>query len=115
MVGLWGYNPPAIYQACQEKNLLGKVKIVAFDEAEATLQGIAEGHITGSIVQNPYEFGYQSVKMMTMLAKGDKSRLPADGKLPIPHRVITKTGGEGRMAVDVFTKELDLLTKGGKS
>lgn len=111
MVGLWGYNPPAIYQACKDKNLLGKVKIIGFDEDLVTLGGIAEGHIIGTVVQNPFEFGYQSVKMMTMLAKGDKSRLPADGKLAVPHRVITKTGGEGRMAVDVFKKELTELTK----
>ena len=108
-VGLWAYNPPAILSAVKDKDLLGKVKIVGFDENDATLQGIADGHIYGTIVQNPFEFGYQSVRLMASLAKGDKSVLPKDGILYVPHRVISKEGGNDRVAVEKFRKELNEL------
>src|SRR5579885_2032376 len=54
-IGLWAYNPPAILSAVKDKGKLGEVKIVGFDENEATLQGIIDGHIFGTVVQNPYE------------------------------------------------------------
>ena len=39
----------------------GKVKIVGFDEDQQTLKGISEGVIDGTVVQQPFEFGYQSM------------------------------------------------------
>jgi ribose transport system substrate-binding protein len=75
LIGLWAYNPPAIYEAVKAANREGKVKIVAFDEMEETLDGIRDGHIHGTVVQQPFEFGYQSVKIMRELAKGNTSVL----------------------------------------
>ena len=105
-IGLWAYNPPAILSAAKDKNMLGKLKIVGFDEDEATLQGIIEGHIHATVVQNPYEFGHRSVRIMAALARGDRSELPEDGILYIPHRVITKEAGKDRIAADAFLKEI---------
>ena len=39
----------------------GKVKIIGFDEDLVTLRGITEGIVDGTIVQQPFEFGYQSM------------------------------------------------------
>src|SRR5262245_9742500 len=64
MVGLWAYNPPAILSALKDsKDRLGKVKVVGFDENEDTLKGIADGHIYATVVQDPFGFGYQSVRL----------------------------------------------------
>lgn len=103
MVGLWAYNPPAMLSAVQKATLTGKVKIVAFDEYRETLQGIEEGHIIGTIVQQPYMFGYESVKMMAGILRGDKSVVPEGGVMAIPHRVIKKSD------VPEFRAELDRL------
>lgn len=108
-VGLWAYNPPAILSAVKDKGKLGQVKIVGFDENDATLQGIIDGHIYGTVVQNPFEFGYQSVRIMAALARGDQSVLPRWNTLYIPHRVITKEAGKDRIAAEVFRKELHEL------
>lgn len=108
-IGLWAYNPPAILSAVKDKGKLGQVKIVGFDENDATLQGVADGHIYGTVVQNPFEFGYQAVRLMASLAKGDQSLLPSHGLLYVPHRVITKEGGKDRIAAAVFQKELKEL------
>ncbi|HEY1490124.1 MAG TPA: ABC transporter substrate-binding protein, partial [Verrucomicrobiae bacterium] len=53
-----------------------------------TLAGIAAGDIYGTVVQNPFEFGKQSVTRMEKYLHGDKTQL--DGKLFIPTRNIKK-------------------------
>ncbi len=103
LVGLWAYNPPAILSALKDKGKEGKIALVGFDEDEPTLQGVKDGHIIGTIVQNPFEFGYQAIRVLAALAKGDKSVLPASGILYIPHRTI------GKENVQAFHDELKKL------
>jgi ribose transport system substrate-binding protein len=115
LIGLWAPNAPACYEAVRAKGLEGKVTIVGFDEDRQTLDGIRKGGIFGTIVQDPYNFGYRSVKMMAALVKGDRSGLPKDGILAVPHRVITndKTNplpGQQWENVDGFQKKLNELT-----
>ena len=52
-----------------------KPAIVGFDENFQTLEGIQTGEIIGTVVQNPYKFGYESIKILAGLAKGDDSVL----------------------------------------
>jgi ribose transport system substrate-binding protein len=105
MVGLFSYNTPNIYEAVKESGRLGKVKIVGFDEADETLRGIQEGHIFGTVVQSPYRYGYESVRILTALAKGDKSVIPENKFVDVPAKVIKKA------EVDAFWKELKELVK----
>ena len=49
---------------------MGKIKIVGFDEDPRTLRGVPEGMIEGTVVQQPYEFGYQSVKLTGQVHRG---------------------------------------------
>ena len=44
-------------QALKDGGRLGKVQLVAFDEADDTLQGIVDGQVFGTVVQNPYQYG----------------------------------------------------------
>ena len=94
LIGLWAYNTPAILSAVKDANKQGKVHIVGFDEMENTLLGIKEGFVYGTVVQQPFLFGYESVKLMNALAKGDRSGLPANGIMHVPHRVIKKDNVE---------------------
>jgi ribose transport system substrate-binding protein len=113
MVGLWAYNPPAILSALKDsKNQLGKVKVVGFDENKDTLQGIADGHIYATVVQDPFGFGYESVRLMASVGKGDRSVLPKGGIMYVPHRVISKDGGKDRIPVAKFRDELNKLLSG---
>jgi len=88
LVGLWNYNGPAILNAVRGAGKTGAVKIVCFDDEDDTLSGIAAGDIYGTVVQNPFEFGKQSVTRMDKYLHGDKSQL--DGKMFIPTRNIKK-------------------------
>lgn len=98
MVGLWSYNAPAILEALRDKQKLGQVKIVAFDEDPVTLEAIDKGEIVGTVVQNPYEFGYQSMKLVHGLAVSGKTpaemQVPENGQIIVDTRIIRQ--GEGK-------------------
>ncbi|WP_230849396.1 sugar-binding protein [Planctopirus limnophila] len=103
MVGLFAYNPPKLIDAVKDAGKVGKIQILGFDEDEGTLQGIQDGVMYGSCVQNPYQYGYQSVMMLDKIKSGDKSGIPEDKFIEIPVRKITKAN------VNEFWKELNQL------
>jgi ribose transport system substrate-binding protein len=88
LVGLWNYNGPAILNAVRGAGKTGAVKIVCFDDEADTLAGVASGDIYGTVVQNPFEFGKQSVTRMDKYLRGDEKQL--NGKMFIPTRNIKK-------------------------
>jgi ribose transport system substrate-binding protein len=104
LVGLWSYNGPAILNAVKEANKVGKVKIICFDEEDETLAGIKEGAIVGTVVQQPFEFGYQAIKMLARIMDGDKSGIPESKQILVPTLVIKQNN------VDDFTNKLHELT-----
>lgn len=89
LVGLWSYNGPAILNGVKSSGKGGVVKIVCFDEEDQTLAGVAAGDIYGTVVQQPYEFGYQAITRMAKYLRGDKAAL-AGGKQIIPTLSIKK-------------------------
>jgi len=89
-VGLWAYEAPMILSALKDAGLEGEIPICAFDELSETLQGIVDGYIAGTVVQDPYNFGYKSIEILNALYNGDRSMIPEDGIIYIPERVITK-------------------------
>jgi len=94
LVGLWSYNGPMILAAVKDAGKLGKVHIVAFDEEEDVLNGVKDGYIYGTIVQQPFEFGYQSVILLAKYLEGDNTSIPDDGKIVIPTSIIKKEQAE---------------------
>jgi ribose transport system substrate-binding protein len=94
LVGLWSYNGPMILAAVKDAGKLGKVHIVAFDEEEDVLNGVKDGYIHGTIVQQPFEFGYQSVILLAKYLEGDNTSIPDDGKIVIPTSIIKKEQAE---------------------
>lgn len=88
-VGLWSYNGPAILSAVQAANKVGKIKIVCFDGEAGTLAGVKSGAIFGTVVQQPFEFGYEGTKLLWALSKGDKSGVPASGTTFFPALAVT--------------------------
>jgi ribose transport system substrate-binding protein len=95
MVGLFEYEVPLMLEAVQSAKRLGETKIVGFDEAEATLQGILDGHIHGTVVQNPFEYGRRSMQLLgDLLREPDPTKrlemLPKDRVIAIPARQIRK-------------------------
>jgi ribose transport system substrate-binding protein len=100
MVGFYSYNPPRIYEVLKEAGKLGEITVIAFDEDPITLGGVREGTIAGTVVQQPYEWGYQGMKLMARHLEGDDSGIPADKLVIVPTKIID-TGN-----VDAFEAEL---------
>ncbi len=80
LVGLYSYNGPAILGAVKDAGKVGAIKIVCFDGDEDTLQGVKDGGIFGTVVQQPDQFGYKAVEIMNKALRGDMSEIPAGKK-----------------------------------
>ena len=100
MVGFYSYNTPRIYESLKEAGKIGKVTIIGFDEDPITLGGVKEGTIVGTVVQQPYEWGYQGMKDMAKYLEGDKSFIPANKLIIVPTKIIDPSN------VDAFWAEL---------
>jgi ribose transport system substrate-binding protein len=98
MVGIYSYNTPRIYEALKDAGKLGTVKVIGFDGDPITLGGVKEGTIVGTVVQQPYEWGYQGMKLMAKYLEGDKSGVPANGLIIIPTKVIDQSNVDAYMA-----------------
>ncbi len=105
LVGLYSYNTPRIIEVIKAAGKAGKVKIIGFDEDSLTLRGIADSIVDATVVQQPYEFGYQSVKMLARYIEGDRSFIPASKLIIIPTKVIDKKN------VAEFQEELNKLLR----
>jgi ribose transport system substrate-binding protein len=94
MVGFYSYNPPRMYEALRDAGKLGEITVVAFDEDPITLGAVNEGSFAGTVVQQPYEWGYQGSKLIAAYLSGDKSGIPDDGIMIIPGLTLTKDNVE---------------------
>lgn len=105
MVGFYSYNPPRIYESLRDNGKLGQITVIAFDEDPITLGAVKEGTFAGTVVQQPFEWGYQGSKLFAAYLNGDKSGVPADKVLIIPGKIITKDN------VDAFKADLEAKLK----
>lgn len=107
MVGLFAYNIPNCLQAVESAGKLGQIKLVSFDEQDDTLAGIAAGTVHGTVSQQPFKYGYESVRILAALARGDRSVLPEGGVLEVPTVVVRKDNVE-----DFKTKLAEMKAQG---
>lgn len=94
VIGLNGYHALVILEVLEEAGKLGEVKVVAFDTAEATLDGIEAGHIYGTVAQDPFMYGYEAVRVLTRLHAGDAAEVPivGGGEVNVPCEAVRKDG-----------------------
>jgi ribose transport system substrate-binding protein len=91
LVGLYAYNTPQIVEAVRAAGREDQVKVIGFDEDPLTLRGITDGIVTATVVQQPYEFGYQSIKLLARYMEGDQSFIPQNKLIIVPTKVIDKS------------------------
>jgi ribose transport system substrate-binding protein len=86
LVGIWSYNAPAIASVVGDlpKEKRRALTVVAFDAEPGAITAMDDGHIDAMVVQNPYEMGYQGVRLMKALVEDDQATihkmLPNSGK-----------------------------------
>ncbi|MGK4004533.1 sugar-binding protein [Sorangium sp. So ce1036] len=90
LIGLNAYHTPALLEALKQSGKLGKIQVVGFDEQDATLQAIKDGQTVGTVVQNPYMYGKESVRVLAALVRGDTSVVPENRFISLPARKIQK-------------------------
>jgi len=108
MTGLFEYNSTLAVEVLKQTGKQGKVQLAAFDEGADVIVGIKEGFVLGTVVQDPYGYGFESVRVLQAFTKGDMSMVPANGVINIPARVIKKDNAES------FWKDLKAKIKAGK-
>jgi len=71
LVGIWSYNAPAIATVVKELGVRDKMTVVCFDAEQKAIAAMNAGEIDALVVQNPYEMGYRSVRLLKALAEND--------------------------------------------
>ena len=97
LVGIWAYNAPAIAEVTQERGVRDRLTIVTFDAQAAALNQMAEGKIDAMVVQNPFEMGIQTVRLLRAMHAGDEATV----KEMFPRR--------GEPDGDIYTTGLRLI------
>jgi ribose transport system substrate-binding protein len=118
LIGIWSYNAPAIVDVVKKDPEARKEHlVVAFDAEPLAIAGMGDGMVDAMVVQNPYEMGYQGVRLMQALVRSDqatiKEMLPDQGK---PDGDVYDTGlkvvvpdGDSRLKADMFDKKTQFL------
>jgi len=75
-IAMNGSEGPILIKTLRENGWLGKVKLVTFDEAPETIAAVEEGNIFATIVQDPYHFGFETVRMLADLSRSDEFHKP---------------------------------------
>jgi len=73
LAGIWSYNTPAIIDVVAELGVRDKLTIVGFDADPPAISGMQAGDVDVMLVQNPYQMGYQGVRLLKALLDDDMS------------------------------------------
>ncbi len=102
IVGLYAYHIPAAVAALEEAGRMDSVRIVGFDDNEATLAGIADGRVFGTIAQDQYSYGRASVRLLADVARagatGRYVAVPMKGHINYPPIMVKRDGLEAFMS-----------------
>jgi ribose transport system substrate-binding protein len=84
IVGIWAYNGPAVAYVMNERKLRDKLTCVTFDADADSITQMSEGNIDCMCVQNPFEMGYVSVRLLKAMHQNDqatiKEMFPSSGQ-----------------------------------
>jgi ribose transport system substrate-binding protein len=75
LVGIWSYNTPAIVDIVAQLGVREKVKVVGFDADPPAIAGMQKGQVDVMVVQNPYQMGYQGVRLLKALLEDDQTAI----------------------------------------
>ena len=81
----------ACIDAIREANKQNEIKVCGFDEQDALLQAILDGNAHGTISQQPWEYGYESIKMLKSIHEGKQ---PDAQYFELPFLVVDRSNVE---------------------
>jgi ribose transport system substrate-binding protein len=84
LVGIWAYNAPAIADVVTEAGNRDKFVIGTFDAQALAIEHMQKGNIDVMVVQNPFDMGVQTCRLMKAMIKDDaaviKEMFPKQGE-----------------------------------
>ncbi|MFM8379775.1 MAG: substrate-binding domain-containing protein [Planctomycetia bacterium] len=75
LVGIWAYNAPAIAEVVEERKVRDRITTVTFDAQAVAIERMAAGQIDAMVVQNPFEMGIQTVRLLLAMHTGDEATI----------------------------------------
>lgn len=75
VAGIWSYNAPAIVDAVKELDKRDEMTVVCFDAEPLAIKHMSDGMIDALVVQNPYQMGYQSIRLLKALIDDDQGTI----------------------------------------
>lgn len=76
LIGIWSYNAPAIVTVLDENPARrGNMVVACFDAEPIAISDMADGKIDVMIVQDPYDMGYQTVRLLKALVQDDQKTI----------------------------------------
>lgn len=83
IVGTFGYHGPMTLEALADVDGGEKIKIIAFDEDERVLAGVASGRVHATVAQDPFMFGFEAIRMLNDVRSGQYLSLPVAGRVDV--------------------------------
>jgi ribose transport system substrate-binding protein len=84
LIGIWAYNAPAIADVVTEAGNREKFIVATFDAQDLAIGHMEKGNIDVMVVQNPFDMGVQTVRVMKAMIQDDqatiKEMFPNQGK-----------------------------------
>lgn len=71
LIGIWAYNAPAIADVVTETGSRSKYVVATFDAAPLAIGQMEKGNIDAMVVQNPFEMGVQTVRLLKAMVDED--------------------------------------------
>lgn len=90
-VGMFSYHGPLLLEVLADRAPEERPQFIVFDEDDAVLDAVEEERIFATVVQDPFKYGYESVRMLAALHSGKQEELPISGggSLFLPCEAIT--------------------------
>ena len=73
LVGIWAYNAPAIADVVTEAGARNRYVVATFDAAPLAIGQMERGNIDVMVVQNPFEMGVRTVRLLKALVEDDQA------------------------------------------
>jgi ribose transport system substrate-binding protein len=77
LVGIWAYNTPQIVKVVEDRGIKSRTRVICFDAAQDAITGMSGGSVDVMVVQNPFQMGYDGVKLMHALVAQDQATIDA--------------------------------------
>ena len=122
LVGIWAYNAPAIAEVVAERGVRDQVSIFTFDAAAQAIEHMANGNIDCMIVQNPFEMGVQTVRLLLAMQEGQDAIImnmfpnygqPGGDKFTTGLRLIIPDAWENDEDAPISKKDLESAVSAG--